>query len=97
MQLTNVLQTLDEILHEKEIQLQKLADQAKESPSHLNICNTNKQKLVRSRANLKRKVDMLKKRGSRLGISMCKSETGKNLIVFKDGKSTYHIEIGKGR
>lgn len=97
LQLTNVLQTLDEILHEKEIQLQKLSDQAKESPSHLNICNTNKQKLVRSRANLKRKVDMLKKRGSRLGISMCKSETGKNLIVFKDGKSTYHIEIGKGR
>lgn len=95
LELMKVLQALDEILHEKEIQLEKLAEKADQSPKHLNICSSiNKQKSVCSRANLKRRVNMIKKRS--LGISMCKNENGKQLIVFKDGKSTYHIEIGNG-
>lgn len=94
LQLMHVLQTLDEILQEKELQLQQLAEKSELSPSHSTLCASNKQKLVRSRANLKKKVNMLKKRSSRLGISMSKSEEGRQLIVFRDGKSTYHIELG---
>lgn len=94
LQLMHVLQTLDEILQEKELQLQQLAEKSELSPSHTTLCASNKQKLVRSRANLKKKVNMLKKRSSRLGISMSKNEDGRQLIVFRDGKSTYHIEIG---
>lgn len=88
VQLMHVLKSLDEILHDKEHQLKQLAEKAKSPPSHL--CTA---KLLRSRANLKRKVNLLKKRSSRLGISMIKNEQGKQLITFNDGKSTYHIEI----
>lgn len=94
LQLMHVLQTLDEILQEKERQLQQLAEKNELSPSHTTLCASNKQKLVRSRANLKKKVNMLKKRSSRLGFSMSKNEDGKQLVVFRDGKSTYHIELG---
>lgn len=97
LQLMNILKTLDAILFEKERKLQQLADQVEQSPSHSNLCATNKQKLIRSKANLKKKVKMLKQRSSRLGISMMKSEQGKQLILFKDGNSTYQIEIGEGK
>ena len=97
-QLMHVLHALDEILQEKERHLQLLAEKVESSPLHLIKSNTNRhKKLIRSRENLKRKVNMLKKRSSRLGISMCKNEQGKQLIIFKDEKSTYHIEIGDSK